>query len=761
MNTILLAESKSFQTVIVSLILVVFTFLPFENTNAQNCVNSTLTASAGNDSPLCIGQNINLMGNSNGVVTYAWSGPNGFVSTLQNPILPNVTPLAQGTYNVVVTNKLGCTATASTNVIVNGQGTAGCNCLSLGCEDYANFIFNGTFNQIADPANLIGDTWRINNVAPGVDAQMKIIGQKNAYQVQNIDNDGVGVVVRNNWSPELGFNLVPNDSSYVDWEINLFASGTNNPASLSKSSRVSSMDVDGNNDYREFHGHLNTNGFVANNPTELTFFPSAPFMIVGGSMIEHNGISDDPEVKATFYYPQTTTMYKIRLGVLGSATASGSVPGRQYAISFNPCQDYSNPVTNPVFPIVSGVTTVCPSDLVQNYSLNTNFPNISWSVVGGNITSGQGTPNITVNWTNTGVQTVTATTTDANGCVFADQKFVNVLKNLTIDLTANKTVCIDNKAEFTSTVTGGSGSYAYQWQSSMNNISNFLTGWSNINGATTSKFTANTSNPGTIAYRLLVTDTKITCSPIVSAIRTVIVNPSPANVSITGGDITCINRSVQLIGNSTTPNVTYSWTSSSQINGVNSQTITTNAFGTYNLKVTSNATGCSALATTFVKLDTTPIVVNATGGVINCNNPSIKLFANANRINLSYAWSSSNGFTSNQTNPIVSNSGIYNVTATNPVNGCKASAQTIVTQSLNAPNVVAIGDNLTCSDPLAQLSASSTLPNAIFEWTGPGGFVFRGQMPMVGQIGNYNVVAVNPANGCKSTVAAIAAVTKS
>jgi PKD-like domain len=730
------------------LLLSSFVCLPIVSIFSQNCNNSTLAASASNDSPLCIGQNINLAGNSNtGNVKFAWSGPNDFASNEQYITLPNVTPMSQGTYTVTVTNVLGCTATASTSVVVNGQGTAGCNCLQQGCSDYVNLIFNGTISQTADLSGLEGDMWRINGVAAGIDAEMKIVGQKNAYQVQNIDNNGAGVIVPNNWSPELGFNLVPNDSSYVDWEIRLYTSGTNTPASLSKSSRVTSMDVDGNLDYREFHRHLNTNGYVANNPTELTFGANGPYTIVGGSMLEHTGISDDPEVKATFYYPQTTTVYKIRLGVLAASTASGQVSGRQYAISFNPCQDYTNPVANPVFPDISGVNNVCPSNLTQTYTLNTNFANITWSVVGGTIVSGQGTMSVVVNWTNNGIQNLTASTTDANGCVFADQKFVKVSHILTVDISNNLSVCTAIKADFTSTIIGGSASLTYQWQSSPNGA----TSWLNIATANTPKYTAITTSVGTIWYRLCVTDNNYPCAPTYSPAKTVTVNPDPANVTVGGGNITCTNKTVQLLGNTSTTGVSYAWAGPNGMTAT-SKNLTVNGFGEYILTVKSTATGCSASAATFVQVDTMPITVNATGGALDCLNPSIKLFAYANRIGLNYTWSSTNGFNSTQINPTVTVSGQYKVVATNPANGCSATTQTIVTQSLNAPNVTAKGDFLNCGHTLANLSANSSTSGVIFEWTGPGGFVFKGKSPKVGQAGTYSVVTFDPSNGCRSAV---------
>ena len=45
--------------------------------------------------------------------SYAWTGPNGFTSTLQNPTIPNATPAATGVYSVTVT-VAGCASSAAT-----------------------------------------------------------------------------------------------------------------------------------------------------------------------------------------------------------------------------------------------------------------------------------------------------------------------------------------------------------------------------------------------------------------------------------------------------------------------------------------------------------------------------------------------------------------------------------------------------------------------------------------------------------------------
>src|SRR5204863_7551462 len=51
--------------------------------------------------------------------TYAWTGPNGFTSSLQNPTRANAALADAGTYSVTVTVG-GCTSAAgTTNVVVN------------------------------------------------------------------------------------------------------------------------------------------------------------------------------------------------------------------------------------------------------------------------------------------------------------------------------------------------------------------------------------------------------------------------------------------------------------------------------------------------------------------------------------------------------------------------------------------------------------------------------------------------------------------
>ncbi|MDX2172421.1 MAG: PKD domain-containing protein [Bacteroidota bacterium] len=108
---------------------------------AGNCSASATTAvivnttnvTASNNGPVCSGNNLQL--NANGVGTFVWSGPNGFSSTQQNPLLSGVTSSASGVYTVTITSPQGCTQTATTNVFIQAPKVLQPKSTGTMCED--------------------------------------------------------------------------------------------------------------------------------------------------------------------------------------------------------------------------------------------------------------------------------------------------------------------------------------------------------------------------------------------------------------------------------------------------------------------------------------------------------------------------------------------------------------------------------------------------------------------------------------------------
>ena len=74
-------------------------------------VNALPTASANSNSPVCEGSSLNF--SASGGASYVWSGPDGFVSFDQNPVITNAGSIQAGVYQVTVTDGNGCTATAT------------------------------------------------------------------------------------------------------------------------------------------------------------------------------------------------------------------------------------------------------------------------------------------------------------------------------------------------------------------------------------------------------------------------------------------------------------------------------------------------------------------------------------------------------------------------------------------------------------------------------------------------------------------------
>ncbi|HXH29034.1 MAG TPA: hypothetical protein VNL37_08315, partial [Candidatus Polarisedimenticolia bacterium] len=80
---------------------------------------------ASNNGPICAGGTLQLSASTVSGAAYTWTGPNGFTSTEQNPILPGAGAAASGDYAVTVTTGGGCASDpAVTTVLVVPEGGA-------------------------------------------------------------------------------------------------------------------------------------------------------------------------------------------------------------------------------------------------------------------------------------------------------------------------------------------------------------------------------------------------------------------------------------------------------------------------------------------------------------------------------------------------------------------------------------------------------------------------------------------------------------
>ncbi|MEO8404432.1 MAG: PKD domain-containing protein [Chitinophagaceae bacterium] len=102
---------------------------------------------ADNNHISCSGQQLNLTANSTATgVTYSWTGPNGFSSTQQNPVINPATVAASGTYFLTAILNNCTSAPASTDVLINPTPVAPVVTNNRPCEhDQLNFTSTSTF----------------------------------------------------------------------------------------------------------------------------------------------------------------------------------------------------------------------------------------------------------------------------------------------------------------------------------------------------------------------------------------------------------------------------------------------------------------------------------------------------------------------------------------------------------------------------------------------------------------------------------------
>jgi hypothetical protein len=348
----------------------------------------------------------------------------------------------------------------------------------------------------------------------------------------------------------------------------------------------------------------------------------------------------------------------------------------------------------------------------------------TWSGPNGFTTSGQ---NATV--TETGTYTLLVTDTD--GCTGSATTLVNTVGG-TPEVTADgaEITCTQTSVVLNGGTTATGASFA----------------WTGPNGFTSEEEDPSVTEPG--IYILTVT-TVGGCTGVATA--TLALLGDLPDVAAFGGTLTCATTSVQLQGNSNTSGVSFDWAGPNGFTSSQEDPEVT-AAGTYELVVTA-PNGCSSTVSVAVQENKTPPVVTVTGGVINCLQLPT-LTATANVASPEFSWQGPDNFTATTASVEATLVGNYTVVATDPANGCTATAATTVVRNDVLPEVFAEGDTVTCIQTMPQLNGGSNTPGATFSWSGPDGFESQEEDPAAGAPGVYILTVTNPA-GCTSTTQAI------
>ncbi|MEX1188858.1 MAG: CUB domain-containing protein [Bacteroidia bacterium] len=138
-----------------------------------------------------------------------------------------------------------------------------------------------------------------------------------------------------------------------------------------------------------------------------------------------------------------------------------------------------------------------------------------------------------------------------------------------------------------------------------------------------------------------------------------------------------------------------------------------------------------------------PVTAGVSGPA--CEGQDVNLTA-SNVANGVYSWTGPNGFTSNVQNPQLTNvtsnmSGVYVVTALNPVNSCSSISSINVFVFATPASPVIANDGPVCEGTALNLTADP-VPGASYSWTGPNSFTSSLQNPtiasaLIGASGDY------------------------
>lgn len=635
------------------------------NTATADVTSNTTApgASATGGSLTCVVNSVTLNGSSpDTTATFAWTGPNGFTSNLQNP-----TANTAGQYNLVTTNPAnGCTSSTNATVALNNTpptasavtpGNLNCNTTQLqlngtGSSQGSNF----TYQWSTTNGNIVsGGT----TLTPVVDA----VGTYNLL-VNNTQNGCTSTATAS-----------VAQSTPVTAGI---AAQTNASCNGASNGAATASPGGGNGTYT----YAWSNGATAATVANLSAGTYIVSVTDGENCTASASVSiTQPDVLAANASATAQTANGVNDGTATAAPTGGTVV---YAYNWS-----NGATTQTITDLAPGNYTVTVTDAndctaVQTVTVNSFNCALSAAISGTNITcfgANNGTAEVSLagaadpviyEWNN-GATTAsvsnlapgnyTVNITDGNNCPASLNISIAEPTQLLANTTAtHETSAGANDGSAAANPTGGTGLYGYNWNT----------------GATT----ATISNLAPDTYAVTVTDAN-GCT----AVQSVVVNSFNCAIAAetTISNVTCAglnNGAVTLALNGGTAPFIYNWS-----NGGTSATISNLPGGIYTASITDD-NGCQLIAAATV---TEPAPYSAwTVETVNtacANDATGSATATISGGTMPYNFLWSNGQTSNTATNLTA--GNYGVTVTD-ANGCQSNTSATITASDNVPPTVAV-----------------------------------------------------------------------
>lgn len=598
--------------------------------SATITVNTLPTPSIGSNSPVCEGSALLL--NAGGGLTYNWSGPNGFISGTQNPILNNISSNSAGLYSVTVTNSNGCKSSTNTNVLVNQVPVANAGAdLSICLQSSIQLSASGGLSYIWNPSSGLNATNISNPFASPSSTTTYTVIATNAAGCT--DDDDVIITVNQPPIANTGNNFtIPNGTSIT---LNAMASGGSgnysylwSPSAFLLNSNVQSPST----------LNLNTSTVytltVTDNLTGCTGTDQLVVSVTGGVL-----------TAGTIASPNTVCR-----GRQTQLTASGNGGSGSYTYNWssNPTgfiSSLSNPTVSPTLTttytvtVNDGFNTATSSVIVIVYANPNANAGADVVICSGSSTSLYASGGTSYTWsTGSSTQsapvaplsssTYTVTVSNANGCSSTDNVTVSVNQSPSAITGTTQTICSGGNATIGAPIVTGNN---YMWYSNPSGFSSNLANTIVLPTVTTTYYLVE-SNPTTGCSK---------SNNIVISVNQLTGLTAGTDVSI------CPGANTQLLANG---GASYVWSPSNGLSGtqisnpVASPTVTT----TYVVTITA-ANGCSGSDNIVVSVNSQPIA-NAGIDAMVCVGTSTQLVASGG---IYYSWNPSTGLSGTSiSNPI-------------------------------------------------------------------------------------------------------------
>ncbi|HRZ41469.1 MAG TPA: Calx-beta domain-containing protein, partial [Bacteroidales bacterium] len=676
-----------------------------------------------------------------GVVTAAWTGPDSYSSTGY----PTISNLAAGTYNVVLTDDRGCTATATasltqptqlaislvskTNILCNGGSTGSITVTGNGGTPPYTYSINGT--NYFSSGTFTGLT-----------------ATTHTLYVNDNNNCGPVTTTVTLTQPAASLSVTPTvvqPTCFLDGSITLAVSGGTAPYTYDWS------DLAGTSNPKDRHG-LSPGSYTvtvtdANGCTQI----SGPHTITAASGC--TGIvvcrSDAASVFSTAPDPANSSYtWEITPPLSGAVIVSGQGTP---TITIN-----WNNVTAGTYQVCVTANNVCGTSTQTCQEVYIHDPVAFVSsdpVCNGNDLHLYASGGVTYSWTgpalfsstspnpvvygvvsptNNGYYKVTAY--DYDGCPATDSVLVTILANPSVAITSTTAAgCGLNNGSVDITASGGIPSYLYAWSNATTNedLSNVYAG----------------------NYTVTVTDAnscQATATASVGNIGGPSVSGSLTHISCYGGS----NGAIDITVSGGSPGYTYLWS-----DGNTSDDRTGLVAGTYSVTVT-DALGCIGTASFTITqpnallLDKTKIDILCFGG----STGSIDLIVSGGTQipgppYYTYAWTGPGGpYTTEDLSGLAA--GTYNVTVTDN-NSCTAITSVTLTQPTDALSATSTVTDLVCNGSndgqIVLFPAGGTAPYT-YVWSKTGGGFSATTKDITGLAAGTYHVTITDANSCTYTV---------